>query len=449
MATIFLRRLSFVLPLLVSLSGIWPGSLSCRANPFPNPPEIQPVVQFWLSIYTRYDLDQGVVHDSRHPEIIYDIIELKHPDTPRAHRINDNRMRKARKKYRRLIDRYLASPNSQDPDLRRFAGLFGADATPDQLMAAQRRIRCQVGQRERFRAGLVRSGPYIAEIRQIFHDNGIPEDLAYLPHVESSFNPRAHSKSGAVGIWQFTRRTGRHYLQIDHLVDERYDPILASRAAARLLRTNYRRLDSWPLAITAYNHGLAGMRRARRRHKSYAAIYQNYQSRRFRFASRNFYPEFLAAREAAANAHLYFEDLPPQSPTQPTLTVTANGFVPFLAMANHFKLEADLLRQLNPALRPSVLKGRQHAPQDYAWRLPANEWQYRLAYNARIPEALLHGQQKPNPVYRVRRGDTISSIARRHNISVADLVAANNLPKRGNRIFVNQKLRLPVTHNRL
>ena len=420
----------------------------CLANTFPNPPEIQPTVKFWLSIYTEYTLSEGVVHDSRYPEIIYGVIDLKHPDSHGANRTNTQRMRQARHTYRNILDRLIQHPDSDDPEARRIADLFGTRLTPEQLKKAKRRIRCQVGQRDRFREGLIRSGTHIHQIRSIFRKAGLPEDLAYLPHVESSFNYRAYSKSGAAGIWQFTRRTGRHYLQLDYVLDERLDPLRASEAAARLLKTNYKRLDSWPLAITAYNHGISGMRRAKRRHKTYASIFQNYHSRRFRFASRNFYPEFLAAREAAANAPKYFDDLP--SPTERrSFQTIPEGFVPFRAVADHFNLDAGLLQQLNPALRRPIINGLQDIPEGYPIRLPAHEWQYLLAYNARIPHSLLGARQKPCPIYRVRKGDTVGAIAKRHNLKVIDLVAANNLSKRGNRIFVNQKLRLPLAKSRL
>ena len=84
---------------------------------------------------------------------------------------------------------------------------------------------------------------------------GVPRELVALPHVESSFNPRAYSHVGAAGLWQFMRSTGRRYMRVDDVVDERMDPHKASVAAARLLGFNYRQIDSWPLAITAYNHG--------------------------------------------------------------------------------------------------------------------------------------------------------------------------------------------------
>jgi membrane-bound lytic murein transglycosylase D len=421
---------------------------ACCTDLFPTPPEIQPAVKFWVSIYTRFGLTHGVVHDSRHLEIVYGVIDLEPPETPGAGRINDRRMRHARNRYRRMIDRYLQNPGSERPDIKRMVALFGPTPDAKLLEQAKRRIRCQVGQRDRFRNGLVRSAPHADVIGRILREAGLPEDLIYLAHVESSFNSEARSKSGAAGIWQFTRRTGRHYLQIDQALDERLDPLRSSEAAAQLLKANYQSLGSWPLAITAYNHGIAGMRRAQRRHKTYAAIFAQYRSRRFGFASRNFYPEFLAAREAASKAHLYFQDIP--SPIrQATFEVILDGFAPFHAIVDHFALDEQTVCRLNPALRPAVVQGLLHVPKHYALRLPAHEWRNHLAFNARIPPEIMHTRQKKLPVYRVRKGDTLAAIASRHNLTVADLVAANNLPDRGNRIYVNQTLRLPMDERSL
>ncbi|MEJ2221529.1 MAG: lytic transglycosylase domain-containing protein [Desulfobacterales bacterium] len=156
-----------------------------------------------------------------------------------------------------------------------------------------RNLRCQIGQKDPFRQGIIRSGAYLTEMKQIFHDAGLPEDLVYLPHVESSFNPEAYSKFGAAGMWQFTRSTGKSFMTVSYAVDERRDPIISTRAAARLLKRNYKKLRNWPMAITAYNHGVTGMLRAKRRKGDYETIFKEYRSRIFKFASRNFYSEFL------------------------------------------------------------------------------------------------------------------------------------------------------------
>jgi membrane-bound lytic murein transglycosylase D len=115
------------------------------------------------------------------------------------------------------------------------------------------KIRCQIGQKDRFREGLIRSGAFIDEMKQIFHSYGLPMDLVYLPHVESSFNPKAYSKFGAAGIWQFVREAGKRYMTVGYAMDERWDPIRSSEAAAQLLKRSYEKFGSWPLAMIHLN----------------------------------------------------------------------------------------------------------------------------------------------------------------------------------------------------
>ena len=134
-------------------------------------------------------------------------------------------------------------------------------------------------------------------------------ELAYLPHVESSFQARARSSAGAVGIWQFTRGTGRKYLKITSAIDERLDPIAAAHGAAQYLADAYEELASWPIALTAYNHGVGGMAKAVKDHGAdYEQIFNEYEGRRFGFASKNFYSEFLAARAIARDPERYFPE---------------------------------------------------------------------------------------------------------------------------------------------
>ena len=157
-------------------------------------------------------------------------------------------------------------------------------------------MRFQLGQADRFRAGLIRAGAWEDYIRQTLTDMDLPVELVALPHVESSYNPLAYSRVGAAGMWQLTRSTGRRYLRVDSVVDERLDPFRATVAAARLLEHNHDVTGTWPLAITAYNHGAAGMRRAVRKlgTNEITTIVRQYRSRTFGFSSRNFYPAFLS-----------------------------------------------------------------------------------------------------------------------------------------------------------
>src|SRR5437763_250276 len=148
-------------------------------------------------------------------------------------------------------------------------------------------VRFQLGQADRFRAGLIRSGAWETHIAQVLANLGLPAELAVLPHVESSFNPAAYSKVGAAGLWQFMRSTGRRYMRIDSAVDDRLDPFRSTEAAAQLLAYNYRVLGTWPLALTAYNHGTAGVRRAKETlgTDDIVRIVRSYNSRTFGFAS--------------------------------------------------------------------------------------------------------------------------------------------------------------------
>ena len=141
-----------------------------------------------------------------------------------------------------------------------------------------------------------------------------------MPHVESSFNPAAYSKVGAAGLWQFMPSTAKRFMRVDSLVDERLDPYSATEAAANLMLYNYRLLGTWPLAVTAYNHGPGGLRRAQEQlgTSDIAVIVKRYQGATFGFASRNFYVSFLAALEVDRNAEKYFGPITPLPDTQNT-----------------------------------------------------------------------------------------------------------------------------------
>ncbi|KPJ78270.1 MAG: hypothetical protein AMJ54_04565 [Deltaproteobacteria bacterium SG8_13] len=416
-------------------------SARAQSDPFPLYPVLEANVAFWTDIYTRYASDQGVLHDKTDLSIVYAVIDLEHPDVPGSGRNNRHRTREAKKRYRAILRKLaLREPPANDEE-QQVVDLIGPDATPSDYYHYSRNIRCQVGQRNLFRAGLIRSGAYIEEIKEIFRTYDLPEDLAYLPHVESSFNHKAYSKFGAAGIWQFTRPTGKQYLRVGYSVDERRDPILSSHAAARLLKYNYKRLQDWPMAITAYNHGINGMLRAKRARGSYEAIFESYRSRLFQFASRNFYSEFLAAREVAKNYRLYFGELPFEPPLDHQ-RVTLAGYALLPELARQMEIELETVCRLNPALRKPVITGQKYIPRGYRLNLPADErdWEALLA---ELSEDLFKDAQKRSRYYKVRRGDTASEVARRHGVRLSDLVAANNLDVSAT-IHVDQTLTIPL-----
>jgi membrane-bound lytic murein transglycosylase D len=178
------------------------------------------------------------------------------------------------------------------------------------LKGAAERVRSQRGTRERFKRGLEISRRYDRQFRQIFRDVGLPEDLAYLPHVESSFQPAARSSAGAVGMWQFTKAAAKTFMPGGRM-DLCLDPIASAQGAARYLSYAYGKLGNWPMAITSYNHGIGGMKRAQNQvGGDFVRIVETYDSPLFGFASRNYYAQFLAVLEIASNPVAYFpEDL--------------------------------------------------------------------------------------------------------------------------------------------
>ena len=411
-------------------------------NDFPEFDCIKPNVDFWINVYSTYTTSQGIIHDSEDVAVIYEIISLKPYDEPGSRKINRRRTKAAQKKYQRILRQLARQPETRNPAYQRVAALFGKNASPSVFRGAASRIRCQVGQKDRFKAGLIRSGAYIEDIRRIFSSYGLPEDIAYLPHVESSFNINAYSKFGAAGMWQFTRSTGKRFMVVNYVLDERRDPIRAAHAAALLLKDNLEKLGSWPLAITAYNHGARGMLRAQGKHGAYPDIFKSYSGRAFKFASRNFYPEFLAARKIAKNHAHYFGNLALDTPRE-TRTVKLEGFLSLKDAADHFGITAEQIKTLNPALRPPVFTGQKYIPKNYSLRLPLDCPGLDTKTEASVPVALYQSKQKPSRFYTVQRGDTAGRIARQHRVPLSDLILANNLNRRAT-IYPRQTLRIPL-----
>jgi membrane-bound lytic murein transglycosylase D len=147
-------------------------SMKIRAdtNPFPLYPCIQPNVTFWKNIYTQYSNNQGVIHDKRNLNIIYGIIEFEDSDLPGGRKINRERIKKAKRKFKKILKKLANGASPSGPEEQRVADLFEPHAKWADFRKAMKNIRCQVGQRDRFREGVIRSGAYLEEIRWIFRD---------------------------------------------------------------------------------------------------------------------------------------------------------------------------------------------------------------------------------------------------------------------------------------
>lgn len=278
---------------------------------FPVSASMQERVRFWTRVFTEVSQDDAVLHDRDDPRLVYDVVPAECVDATRA-------------SYARLLTSLVVESLSAAPALGlpapervRVRALFATGAGPHAYARAAGNIRAQRGLREIFADGLARAELYLPVVRRIFRAAGLPPELVYLPHVESSFNPNALSRAGAAGLWQFTRATADGHLKVAGGVDERFDPERSSEAAARHLTRAHAVLGSWPLAIASYNHGVAGMVRARAAvgSDSLDDIIRGYDGESFGFASRNFYAEFLAAAHVAQHADHYF----PQLDRQPVL----------------------------------------------------------------------------------------------------------------------------------
>lgn len=414
------------------------------AEPLSRPAGLEPDIAFWRNVFTEVTTEQALIHDNRRLDVIYETVSVPAGTSrSRQRRISE----RARTKYKEILNT-LASGKRQGltSEQTRVLALWPDDVSNDELRAATRRVRFQQGLADRFHEGLIRSGQWRDHIRQSLRREGVPESLAALPHVESSYNPAARSHVGAAGLWQFTRSTGRRFMQIDHVVDERRDPYLSSDAAARLLQYNYSILKSWPLAITAYNHGVAGMRRAVKSTGTddIETIVRNYSGRAFGFASRNFYVAFLAAVEAERNAEKYFGPVKRVSP-RPEMVVALPDYIPVATLEDVFGVSRQTLQAYNPALMSTVWSGTKHVPRGFELRLPEDSADRPASQIlTAIPADQRFTEQTPDLYHKVERGDTLSVIAARYRTSVSELVAMNGLKSR-HRIRAGQVLRLPYS----
>ncbi len=418
-------------------------TIAGAAETFPQPLELQPDVDFWVSIFTQYSSDNGVLHDNRDLRIVY----AQLPMPANLSRRERQRIVGKRRKELQATLRSLASGKRQNLSIEeaRVLALWPADVSNATLSTALGRIRYQQGLSDRFRRGLQRSGRWREYVNEQFTSLGVPIELAALPHVESSYDPNARSHVGASGIWQFTRSTGRRFMRVDHVVDERNDPYAATSAAGRLLAHNYSVTGNWPMAITAYNHGLAGVRRAMREYgdSAYVDILRKYKGRTFGFASRNFYVAFLAAKEVDQNVEKYFPGLTFEQPTDYSVA-SLPDYISMSGLTTALEISPAELARHNPALQATVWQGSKYLPRGYVLRIPAGSVQQPLTQIlAALPEDAVFDKQLPDMFHTVARGDTLSEIAQTYDTRVSTLVALNSLSS-SNRIRAGQQLRLPA-----
>jgi membrane-bound lytic murein transglycosylase D len=374
-----------VLALLVALVPVVSAAAASTSaeTTFPCPDTMREGVEFWKRVWTRWTLEQVVLHDTDHPGIVYEVFELPPPVGEvytDAQREFVKGRREALQATLAAIELKVAADTPLADDEKALVLTITDAAGSEGLAGASQRVRSQRGLRERFRRGLEISGRYHDAFVAVFRDAGLPEDLAKLPHVESSFQVAARSSAGAVGVWQFTRGAARKFMLMTPGLDERLDPVAAARGAARYLKTAYEMLGSWPLAITSYNHGIEGMRAARDRFGlDFARILDEYDGRTFGFASKNFYKEFLAAKEIADDPAAYFpEGLVPDPPLAHE-SITIDRPTAAQRVASRYDVPLPGLAAINPAWTARALRGSSPLPAGTEIWLPKGTLERRPA----------------------------------------------------------------------
>jgi len=368
--------------------------LSAEDDPiFPIPENLQDNVTFWKMIYSQVSVKEGLIHDSQYPLVIYRTIQVGGASGRQRRRLIKQHLDEVSRVLKKMAGRPKTAWSEEEIAI---ASLFEKNAQPGALAGAVSRVRFQQGQKERFKDGVERSGAYLDYIYSVFDRYQVPRAIAFLPHVESSFNIAAYSHVGAAGLWQFMKRTGKLFMRVDSKIDERWDPFASTVAAAKLLKKNYDNLQAWPLAITAYNHGPESIARAVKLtgSRDLGVIIDQYQNRRFKFASKNFYSCFLAASAIATDAGLYFTDLQYHKPWQYN-EIQLEGAITPLALGQRLGLSTRQIASLNPALRPVLSHRGLAIPQGYLLRLPAEipgelarEKLKKNGYKASVPEDL-------------------------------------------------------------
>jgi membrane-bound lytic murein transglycosylase D len=428
-----------------------PAQTSLSDAMFPRSALLAPKVAFWTDVFSRHSEFQSVIHDQRQPERIYAVLDFRDAAARSGPAEARRLQRKAEVQAKRELDDHLRrvhqlrdTPDRLSPTEQKVRDLFAGSDDPDRFRKAVGQFRAQRGLKEKTERALQVSGQYLPKMEQVFADHGLPLLLTRLPLVESSFNVEAYSKVGAAGLWQFIPSSARIYMRLDEAVDDRRDPWTSTQAAARHLKEDYAELGSWPLAITAYNHGRAGLARGLRQinGSTLEDLIERWNGPRFGFASRNFYAEFLAAVDVERDHREHFGEIQRHDPIEFEV-VQIHHYVPYDVLRACAGLSEAEFRTLNPGYRPEVLDGRLYVPPHTSIRVPVGRGESFMAAYLALGDHQRFDQQRFYYVrYRVQRGDTLGGIAQRHGVSVSSLKQANAIGSR-NFIRAGQVLRIP------
>jgi len=381
----------FILSFCFSLEHLPNNDLRITSK-FVVPKQIEHKVNFWIDVFSKYDEDKIIIHDSKHLLVyevldISDINKIDYFTNVIKKEIIDSRVLRTRKKYQEALLRVANKEYlSEDVFINNILIKLSKYEEENIYFNAARisRIRAQRGLKSEFKKAIYYASRYIPMIEEIFKDYNLPSELARIPYIESLFNNKAVSHLNAVGMWQFLETTANPYIKINSIYDERKDPKISTILAAKYLKKSYSQLKSWPLVVTSYNHGIYGMKRAVKATGSYdiVDIINKYTHNSFGFASRNFYPEFLAAVYVDKYKAILFNNLEFSRPQNTELLVILKSYN-ILELEKLIGVNKNLIRYYNPAIADSFFN-------DYKIKLPKGA-KIRVPFGEKYKERLNKG----------------------------------------------------------
>lgn len=405
-----------------------PRKISAKSLPniFALPDSLKKNFDLWRKIYSFYDSHQVVFYDMVNPYAIYDVLDLpKVPGEISSPRYRDQ-VQKRSQEIAKTIE--LLQGPARPKNLSQFEEQIDSVIKKNDLRDVadlNKRFRGQNGLKSQFALGLMMSGRYADEVKRLLKARGLPEELVAIVFVESLWNLSANSHAGASGPWGIVRETAiRSGIHVNRFTDERLDPLLATMAAAEFLSKAKGGLQEWPLAITAYNYGYAGMLRASSAlaTSNIEKIIAEHSSPIFGYASKNYYTEFLAALEVYSNHEIYFPDLLLEKPWDYELVQILRPIMvsDLFSSGAISKIE---LAYYNPGLTRYTINSEEVIPPEYTLRVPKAK--AKLFYDSlkKIPTARREqAMWKISTKYQARGNESINYIAQKHGI-IADLLA--------------------------
>lgn len=419
---------------------------------FPRYDVLAPNVAFWTKVFGQWSENQSAVHSTVYPNKVFEVLDFRQealtmgPGPLSRYKADTETAAKARvDKLLKQVHELRHSPDQLTEEQRRIWKLFADVNGDDRFKDAIGTFRAQRGLKERTALALETSGRYLPEMETIFGGYRLPVQLTRLPLVESSFNVEAYSKVGAAGLWQFIPSSAKIYMRLNELVDDRRDPWTSTDAAARHLRDDYAALGSWPLALTAYNHGRGGIARGLKQTGGSALpdLIRGYDSKNFGFASRNFYAEFLAASDVERNWKQHFGEITRREPLRYD-TVETKNYVPYETLRRLCDADDELFRRLNPAYRPEVIEGKLYVPPGHLIRVPAGRANaFNVAYSKLGSSERFDSQRSFFLLHKIGKGDSLGKIAKQYGVSQAAVKSANGLKDANPKLRLGQVLKVP------